>query len=252
MCLKFMQVWRKSLTEHMPETLSTNIEQVRDSVCGLLRVRKTAQNQFEVGVVGTTWCVVRNRYFITAYHVLNNGQARNPNDNFLILRAPGNGPRLERVPVVAFVLEDQRCDYVILEIDEQVGASLGINALNIYTGLVPDGTRVLTYGYPAPKVTNARVNTQGKLTGVRTMLLSHANEGIVASQYEFNAYHMYELNVDWHHGESGGPILIFDPPRVIAIMQHYRNIETPHGTVAGPHRGIAISAISSHIANLGR
>lgn len=236
----------------MSGMLVSNIEQVRDSVCGLLRIHKTAENQFTVGVVGTAWCIVRNRYFITAYHVLNNGQARDPKDNFVILRAPGNGPRLQRAPVVAFALEDPRCDYVVLEIDEQVGVRLGFNALNTYTSPVPDGTRILTYGYPAPQVKSARIDPQGRLLQVRTMLLSHANEGIVASQYEFGAYHMYELNVGWHHGESGGPILIPDPPRVIAIMQHYRNIETPHGIMAGPHRGIAISAISSHLASLGR
>ena len=138
-----------------------------------------------------------------------------------------------------------------MEIDKEAGARLGFDALDTYAGPVPDGTRVLTYGYPAPQVRSAKINPQGRLLQVRTVLLSHANEGIVASQYEFGAYHVYELNVGWHHGESGGPVLILDPPRVIAIMQQYRNIQTPHGVMPGPHRGIAISAVSSHIANLG-
>lgn len=245
-----MRLLWKRLAQHRSGPIAANIEQVRDSVCGLLRIHHISGNQYNVAIVGTAWCVVRNHYFISAYHILNGGQARDPNDRFYILRAPGNGPRLEYTPAVAFVLEDQGRDYVILEIDEREGSSLGFNALGIYTGQVQDGTRVLTYGYPAPEVRSARVNSQGRLEQIQTSLLSHANEGIVASQYERTTYHMYELNVGWHHGESGGPILILDPPRVIAIMQGYKNIQTPHGVVAGPHCGIAITAVLDCVANL--
>ncbi|MBA7688014.1 hypothetical protein ES703_96488 [subsurface metagenome] len=230
--------------------MATNIKQVRNSVCGLLRVHHVSGNQYNVAIVGTAWCVIRNHYFVTAYHVLNNGQARNQNDKFFILRAPENGPKLERTPVVAFTFEDQACDYAILEINRQEGATLVFDALTIYTGQVEDGTKVLTYGYPSPKVSRAGINKQGQLIGINTVLLSHGNEGIVASQYAQGQYHMYELNVGWHHGESGGPILILNPPRVLAIMQRYKNISTPHGTVAGPHLGVSIEAISSQIANL--
>jgi len=36
-----------------------------------------------------------------------------------------------------------------------------------------------------------------------------------------------------------------------AVMQHYRNIEGPHGTMAGPRRGIALAAIQSELAGAG-
>jgi hypothetical protein len=113
----------KSVSHSILSGLDTAVE----AIAGMI---ETAGDQFQVAVVGAAWCVVRNRFFITAYHVLNNGQARDPTDNFIILRVPGNGLQLQRVPVVVFTLE----------IDEQVGASLGFNALDTYTAPVPDGT----------------------------------------------------------------------------------------------------------------
>ena len=178
----------------MSGVIVANIGQVRDSVCGLLCIHHVSGNEYNSAIVGTVWCVVRNHYFITAYHVLNNNKARDPNGKFYILRAPENGPKLERTPVVTFALEDPGCDYVILEIDEREGSSLGFNPLNIYTGQVQDGTRVLTYGYPAPKVASARINPQGKLTQMQTMLISHANEGIVLGglcDYQRKTHHSY-------------------------------------------------------------
>ena len=63
---------------------------------------------------------------------------------------------------------------------------------------------------------------------------------------------MYEFNVGWHHGESGGPVLrLHDPIAAFTVMQPYRNIESPHGVVAGPHRGYALSAIRQDIERLG-
>ncbi len=63
---------------------------------------------------------------------------------------------------------------------------------------------------------------------------------------------MYELNVGWHHGESGGPITtIDDPPTVFSVMQHYRNVQAPQGIVAGPHRGRALEAIQTDLTSFG-
>jgi len=62
---------------------------------------------------------------------------------------------------------------------------------------------------------------------------------------------MYEFNVGWHHGGSGGPVLRLDVPiAAFTVMQQYRNIESPHGVVAGPHRGCALSAIRQGIERL--
>jgi hypothetical protein len=62
----------------------------------------------------------------------------------------------------------------------------------------------------------------------------------------------YELNVGWHHGESGGPIFTLEEvPAVFSIMQHYRNIQAPHGIIPGPHRGRSLSAIQKNLTDLG-
>jgi len=116
----------------------------------------------------------------------------------------------------------------------------------------PDGSRVLTVGYPAPIIAGVNVDAQGNYLGGQFFLKSHANEGIVSAQYAENAVLAYEFNVGWHHGESGGPVAeLTDQPAVFTLMQHYRNIQSPHGTVAGPHRGLALSAVQRELTGLG-
>src|SRR2546422_173388 len=68
---------------------------------------------------------------------------------------------------------------------------------------------------------------------------------IVVAQYDFGPHYSYELNVGWHHGESGGPIFSLEPLAAFAMMQSYRNIQSPHGVVAGPHMGRAMSVMTT-------
>jgi hypothetical protein len=115
-----------------------------------------------------------------------------------------------------------------------------------------DGSRVLTVGFPAPEVRGLNIDSQGNYIGGQFFLKSHANEGILSAQYLLGQLQMYEFNVGWHHGESGGPVLrLDDPVAAFTVMQQYRNIESPHGVVAGPHRGCALSAIRQDIERLG-
>ncbi len=96
------------------------------------------------------------------------------------------------------------------------------------------------------------VDHHGNFHGGQFFLKSHANEGIVSAQYVTDGVLMYELNVGWHHGESGGPVADeADRPAVFSLMQHYRNIQSPHGMVAGPHRGCALSGIQRELTALG-
>jgi hypothetical protein len=110
---------------------------------------------------------------------------------------------------------------------------------------------VLTYGFPAPIIQSANVDQQGNWAGGNLLLKAHANEGIVSAQYEFNNQAVYELNVAWHHGESGEPIFSLDHGAVFAMMQFYRNIQSPHGTVAGPHVWRAVSLFQSALQSHG-
>ena len=230
--------------------LEDDIAAIRNSVVAVLRVHKKSKTEFTIGLSGSAWCVIENRFFVTAYHVLNQGKPRDQNDKYEILRAPDNGPKLQRIPVLGFVLEDPKSDYAIMEVDSQATARLGFHAIEILVDPIADGAKVFTYGYPSPKVQTVNIDPTGHIRSLSTALFSHANEGILSSQYAHSGHQILELNVGWHGGESGGPIMVMDPPRVVAIMQHHRNIETPHGIVAGPHRGIHITAIAETVNNL--
>jgi hypothetical protein len=229
------------------------IASIRDAVCGLLRIIPgQAPGQARLGIVGTTWCVSESGVFVTAHHVLNDGKARDPSHRYYVLRARENGQALEHWPVTGFRLEDGKRDLVLLDAPAPTG--LFVRAIPVALAPPPDGTPVLTYGCPAPAIHAATVSNEGNLVSIRTALFTHGNTGIIAAQYPAAPLTdtLFEFSVGWHHGESGGPILQLQPRlAAIAVMQHYRNIEGPRGTMAGPRRGIALAAIESELSGAG-
>src|SRR5437879_13059673 len=68
-----------------------------------------------------------------------------------------------------------------------------------------DGSHVLTYGFPSPTIAAASVDQDGNGLGGNLRLEAHANEGVVAAQYDCGPHYSSERHVGWHHGESGGP-----------------------------------------------
>jgi len=245
----------------MPD-LVTAIPVVRQSVAAILRVRmsraetvkkgKVRPAQFQVAFMGSAFCVATDRYLVTAFHVLNGGQPRNTQDRFYAFVVPGNGDPAFHFPVIGFPVERPNIDMAIVEIGPCATPGVSIPAVAVSFDRQPDGARVVTVGCPSPEIGGLNVDAQGNFLGGQFFLKSHANEGIVSAQYVIGAVPVYELNVGWHHGESGGPVAVLtDPPRVFSLMQHYRNIKSPHGTVAGPHRGCALSAIQPDLTGLG-
>jgi hypothetical protein len=103
-------------------------------------------------------------------------------------------------------------------------------------------------------VVGASVTPQGDLTGINTVLFTHASIGIVAAQYDASPLtdRIFEFSVGWHHGESGGPVIQLEPRlAAIAVMQHYRGIQGPQGAMAGPRRGLALAVIEPALTAVG-
>ena len=239
---------------------SQAIGQLRDSVCAIIRIIKQTKYQgrkkppiteFKLAFVGTAWCITANRYLVSAHHILNNGKARDPNDLFYAFTVPGNGPVAYHLPIVGFPLEDSAIDLAILEIGVPVAADQRLSPIPVTFSRPPDGAPVLTYGFPAPEIAGANLAADGQFLGGQFFLKGHANEGIVAAQYDLDGAWHFEFNVGWHHGESGGPVAQIEPLGVFAVMQHYRNIQTPHGVFPGPHRGRSLQAIQSQLVARG-
>jgi len=236
------------------------IARIRDSVGAVLKITKEmpaegaaadALPTFGVAFVGTAWCVVADRYFVTAHHVFNSGQPRNPDDRFVLFFVPENGLMGFHTPVTAFPFEDAGNDMAIIEIGAPPKGIDNVPALPISFDRPADGERVLTYGFPSPVITAAVVDVDGNWGGGQLLLKSHANEGIVAGQYDQGAAHIFELNVGWHHGESGGPVVRLAPVAAFALMQSYRGIQSPNGVYAGPHQARSIEAVRDTLLPLG-
>lgn len=238
----------------------SSVSNVRDSVAAIMKITRVELNpsdtaavapQFAIAFVGTAWCVVQNRYFVTANHIFNNGQPRNPNDRFSLFFVPGNGAMAFHTPVTGFPLADPVNDMAIIEISTLPSQVSNVPAVPVSFQYPPDGTRVLTYGFPAPEIVDASVDNDGNWMGGNTFLKGHANEGIVAGQYEENGTHKFELNVGWHHGESGGPIFQLLPIAAFALMQSYRGIQSPNGVYAGPRQGRSMVVLRSTLEEFG-
>jgi len=195
--------------------------------------------------------MVTNRYLVTAFHTFNEGKQRDPNDKFFIFVVPRNGPVAHHTPVIGFPVERPDADIAVIEISPPNNFPVVIPSIPVTFDKPIDGEQILTYGFPAPIIAQAQVDAQGNWGGGNLFLKGHANEGIVAGQFEINNLVTYELNVGWHHGESGGPIIRLKSRASFSIMQRYRQIKAPHGIVIGPHQGNALSAIEKDIIKLG-
>jgi hypothetical protein len=161
-------------------------------------------------------------------------------------------PQISNFPVIAFPIERVDLDLAVIEIGPCATQGVHLPAVPVSFTPQADGTRVLTIGFPAPEVVGLNIDPQGNYLGGQFFLKSHANEGIVSAQYLIGPLRVYEFNVGWHHGESGGPVVrLDDPAAAFTVMQQYRNIKSPHGIVAGPHRGCALSALQKDLSRLG-
>jgi S1-C subfamily serine protease len=239
---------------------------VRDSICAIMRIHEETRaprkaegkgqpssSQFGVSFAGTGWCIFADRYVVTAHHVLNDMKARLPKDKFVVFTVPGNGDKAYHFPVKGFVVEDASSDLAILELGPAATPGQHIPAVPVTFARPPDGSRVVTFGFPAPVIQKVSLDRNGDYVagGSNFLLKGHANEGIVAAQYDFGPDWAFEFNVAWHHGESGGPIFLQQPLAAFAVMQLYRNVKSPHGVVAGPHVGRSLAAIQGQLASCG-
>lgn len=237
------------------------IRSIRESVCAVMKVSpSTAPGpasgaptppQYAVSFVGTAWCIVENRYFVTANHIFNKGQPRNPEDKYVLFFVPNNGLSAYHTNVTGFVFENEEYDIAVIEISSIPSEVKVVPAVPVTFSVQDDGSRVLTYGFPSPIISNAMVDVRGNWVRGSIFLKGYANEGIIAGQYVLNGALAYELNVGWHHGESGGPIFKLEPAAAFALMQTYRGIQSPNGVYPGPRRGFSMEIIKSVLMDIG-
>lgn len=230
---------------------SNEISAMRDSVVAILRVHPTGGTKWMAKIAGTGCCIVDNHYILTAYHIFNDGKQRISNDRFYACCVPQNGPIYQSVPIISYPFEDVVNDMAILEIDPKTNVKFSVNSLDITFRDHDDGEPVITMGFPEPKINNAQVDAQFNWRGGDMFLKSYANEGIISAQFDVNSIKIYEFNVHWFEGESGGPIVSVDPFSVFAVMQSYRPITTPTGMVPGPRQGRPLSLIEPDLRSLG-
>src|SRR5262245_44924004 len=173
--------------------LTTAIPTVRESTAAILRIRMTRPEtvkkgtlqpaQFQAALGGSAFCAVTDRYLITEFHVLNDGRPRSAGDRFYAFVVPRNGDSACHFPIEGFPVERHELDLALLEIGPCEAPGVHLPSLAVSFAPRPDGTRVVTLGYPAPEIMGLNVDPQGNYRGGQFFLKSHANEGIVSAQY---------------------------------------------------------------------
>jgi hypothetical protein len=229
------------------------VARARDAICAVARVRRDAAGVLKLEVSGTAWAGGTPSTFITASHVVN---PRPPEDRWYILRRiDAASTELLIWPVAEIVLEDLELDVAVL----RVPGSTVEGPIPLILDHVPDGTRVLTFGCPSARLQNGVLSPQGDLLKAHAFLAPFANEGIVSGHYEVSTEdapprrlgRLYEFNVSWLNGESGGAVVQVQPFGAFAVMQSYRRIPTPVGDVPGPRRGFALTQLAERLRSLG-
>lgn len=232
-------------------SLTDAIHSVRNSVCAVLRIRPTGNKQADGKIVGSAWCVVDNKYLVTANHIFNDSQKRDPNDRFYVFTVPGNEGLAYHAPVTSFIIEDAKSDMAIIEIDSNANQDFSIENIPITFRPHQDGESVLTIGFPEPVIERFAIDGDfNYITGV-FFLKSHANEGIISAQYKMGDHLFYEFNTGWFPGESGGPIVSMEPLATFSIMQRTRDINTKHGVIPGPCQGRSLRLIEDSLQLIG-
>lgn len=249
----------------MVTALADTIGRVRASVVAVMRLRQVRRDsagaqpgeapgetdEYSVSF-GSGFCVLDDRYVVTAFHVINDGAPSDADDRHYVFTVPENGEAAYVFPVVAIPVRRPEQDVAVLEIGPCATPGIHLPALPVSAVPLEDGQPVLTVGFPAPEIHGLNFDRHGDFVGGHFFLKSHANRGIVAAHYRLGGLPVYELSVAWHNGESGGPIVALGgPPAAFSLMQQYRNVQTPHGIVPGPHRGVALSVVGEDLARLG-
>jgi hypothetical protein len=230
------------------------VARARDAICAVVRVRRDEKaGGTRVDVSGTAWAAGTPVTFVTARHVV----TPRPDDQRLYVarRTSPASTALELWPVEEIALEHDDLDVAVL----RVPASTVRTPLPLALDHVEDGTRVLTFGCPSARIQDAVVSPRGELRGANAFLAPFANEGIVAGHYDVwtedspprHLGPLYEFNVSWLNGESGGAVIRVEPFGAFAVMQSYRKIPTPLGDVPGPRRGFGLAHLGDGLRALG-
>jgi hypothetical protein len=227
------------------------IHTVRNSVCAVLRIRPTGKNQADGKIVGSAWCVVDNKYLVTANHIFNDSQKREPTDRFYVFTVPNNEGFSYHALVTSFLLENAMSDMAIIEIDSSANKNFYVTDIPITLRQHQDGEQILTMGFPEPVLERFEIDDNFNYVTGAFFLKSHANEGIISAQYEMGDHFFYEFNTGWFPGESGGPIVSMEPLAAFSIMQQTRDINTKHGVIPGPCQGRSLSMIEDSLQLIG-
>jgi hypothetical protein len=229
------------------------VAKAREAICAVVRVRRGDGGAVHVDVSGSAWAAGSPSTFVTASHVV---RPRPAGQRWYVARRTSPASTaLEIWPVAEIALEDADLDVAVL----RVPASTVRAPLPLLLDHVEDGTRVLTFGCPSARIQDAVVSPRGELQGASAFLAPFANEGIVSGHYDVSTEDapprhlgpLYEFNVSWLNGESGGAVIRVEPFGAFAVMQSYRKIPTPIGDVPGPRRGFGLAHLRDRLGALG-
>jgi S1-C subfamily serine protease len=190
---------------------------------------------------GTAFFVSSDGYVITALHVLKRADGTVHNAADICLTKPEvQGPC--EVRNLTIVRQWPDFDLALLKADFEPHREqpcfrdkTGFDYITIDFTTVPEGTQVYAFGYPLPDIQlqgNQQVIVGFHFFCPRTTsaIISSHNEVIGPVRIAVGFPESYVIDKALNYGNSGGPIVVEESGRVVAVCQRFQPVSIPQGT----------------------
>lgn len=242
--LQYPFKWIKSKVESCIPTTKMTKEQI---VCNLKRATFILllpdHNKKGLPVeIGTAFFISPDGYIITANHVIEN---KKETDSIILRQPPEAGKPPVLIHDIEIVEKWPKYDLALLKADfyknknkDFLKDKKGFDYLEIDLSQHGEGEEIYAYGYPLPKtptviekngLTVAWQSFSPRLTSANVSSIHNYIGHIITEQ---DAKY-YTIDKSLHYGNSGGPIILQESGKVIAVCTEFQPVIIPQSDGSG-------------------
>lgn len=210
---------------------------------------------------GTGFFVSSDGLFVTAWHVVK--EVQDPGEISLTHEVkPGPGAVLRNPKALTY---SEEFDLAVLKFDfsthsnqEFAKGKDGFDFLEIELDEQYEGTPVYSFGYPLPKYETEKLEQKGLSMIIgSSWICPRVTSAIISSRYEVlgpvqreGRQPSYVLDKAFNYGNSGGPIVLQESGKAIAVVVRFQPVQIPQGAAGNIRITVpSLYGIASSLAN---